>query len=173
MFQRQTVKHIREGFQSLFLSEWNLQPPQLTSTINTRSRRLTPLHSHLLNSTITMSFLGEKSEQTTNLARRTTPKSHLNKFLTAALLTSAALYSCRTKVLNGIEEVLLTPFAPEPKDYCKQVEPFDASNWTTTYDVKGFEAKAAEWLGGAVRIPYVCFTVEEAPYSFRFENRVV
>ncbi|KAG8691371.1 hypothetical protein FRC09_011641 [Ceratobasidium sp. 395] len=48
-------------------------------------------------------------------------------------------------------------FSPKPADYCKQVEAFDASNWTAVYDAEGFEAKAAEWLGGAVRIPTESF----------------
>lgn len=87
------------------------------------------------------------------LAHPSKPRGNWGKFLAGALLTSAALYCCRAKVANAIDEVLLAPFAPDSKDFCKQVDAFDASNWTAAYDVDGFEAKAAEWLGGAVRIP--------------------
>ncbi|QRV93992.1 Gly-Xaa carboxypeptidase [Ceratobasidium sp. AG-Ba] len=99
-----------------------------------------------------MSFTNEKAIFPPS---RPPPKSrgHWNKFIAAALLTSAALYCYRGKVTNAIEEVLLNPFAPDSKDYCQQVDAFDASNWTAAYDADGFEAKAAEWLGGAVRIP--------------------
>ncbi|KAG8701015.1 hypothetical protein FRC11_012494, partial [Ceratobasidium sp. 423] len=65
------------------------------------------------------------------------------------------LYCCRDKIYY--DALNLLGRAPEPKDYCKQVEPFDASNWTAAYDVDGFEAKAAELLGGAVRIPTESF----------------
>ena len=84
-------------------------------------------------------------------------KRHLKKFLGAACLTTVALYCCGSKIRNGLEDVVLLPFAPKPEDYCKQVDAFDASNWTSVYDAEGFEAKAAELLGGAVRIPYVLF----------------
>ncbi|KAG8737510.1 alpha 1,2-mannosyltransferase 2.4.1 [Ceratobasidium sp. 414] len=102
-----------------------------------------------------MSPTTEKSGQSP--ARTSNSRSNWNKFLAATLLTSAALYCCRSKVTNAIEDVLLTPFAPKPEDYCKQVDAFDASNWTAAYDVDGFEEKAAEWLGGAVRIPTESF----------------
>jgi hypothetical protein len=101
-----------------------------------------------------MSLMGEKSGLST-VRTSSSPKSHMNKLIAAALLTSVALYCCRTRVFNAIEDVLFLPFAPQPEDYCKQVDAFDASNWTAAYDADGFEAKAAEWLGGAVRIPYV------------------
>lgn len=100
-----------------------------------------------------MSFIEEKTGASP--AREACCKRRLSKFLGAALLTTAALYCCGNKIRNGVEDVLLLPFAPQPKDYCKQVDAFDASNWTSVYDAKGYEAKAAEWLGGAVRIPYV------------------
>lgn len=104
-----------------------------------------------------MSFIGEKTGASP--AREVSRKGHLNKFLGAALLTTAALYCCGSKIRNGIEDVFLLPFSPKPEDYCKQVDAFDASNWTSVYDADGFEAKAAEWLGGAVRIPYALFYV--------------
>ncbi|KAG9090338.1 hypothetical protein FS749_000638 [Ceratobasidium sp. UAMH 11750] len=100
-----------------------------------------------------MSPTTEKPGQ--RLARTSNSKNNWNKFLAAALLTSAALYCYRSKVTSAIED--FTPFIPEPKDYCKQVDAFDASNWTAAYDVDGFEAKAAEWLGGAIRIPTESF----------------
>ncbi|KAG9104365.1 hypothetical protein FRC06_003171 [Ceratobasidium sp. 370] len=104
-----------------------------------------------------MSPTAEKSES--SLSRTSSnSRSNWNKFLAVALFTSwAALYCCRSKVTDTIVDVLLTPLAPKPEDYCKQVDAFDASNWTAAYDVDGFEAKAAEWLGGAVRIPTESF----------------
>lgn len=102
---------------------------------------------------MSLPYANEKSGTSSiPIAARRTPKAHMSKFLAAAFITSAALYCCRNKVANGLEEVFLTPLAPEPKDYCQQVEPYDASKWTSVYDEKGFEAKAAEWLGGSVRI---------------------
>ncbi|KAJ1304386.1 hypothetical protein OPQ81_005537 [Rhizoctonia solani] len=88
-------------------------------------------------------------------ARRSGCKSHLNKLLAAGFIASAALYCCGDRIYY--DALSLFTRAPESKDYCKQVEPFDASNWTAAYDVDGFEAKAAELLGGAVRIPTESF----------------
>ncbi|KDN44468.1 hypothetical protein RSAG8_05515, partial [Rhizoctonia solani AG-8 WAC10335] len=102
-----------------------------------------------------MSLPNEKHRLDTAPARRSGCKSHLNKLLAAGLIASAALYCCRDKFYY--DALSLFGRAPEPKDYCKQVEPFDASNWTAAYDVDGFEAKAAELLGGAVRIPTESF----------------
>ncbi|KAF8757186.1 carboxypeptidase s [Rhizoctonia solani] len=88
-------------------------------------------------------------------ARRPGCKSHLNRLLAAGLIASAALYCCRDRILYDARGLFVGN--PEPKDYCKQVKPFDASNWTAVYDADGFEAKAAELLGGAVRIPTESF----------------
>ncbi|CAE6433271.1 unnamed protein product [Rhizoctonia solani] len=102
-----------------------------------------------------MSLSNEKYRLDTAPARRTGCKGHLNKLLAAGLIASAALYCCRDKIYY--DALSLFGRAPEPKDYCQQVEPFDASNWTAVFDVDGFEAKAAELLGGAVRIPTESF----------------
>ncbi|KAL5631621.1 hypothetical protein ACGC1H_007220 [Rhizoctonia solani] len=102
-----------------------------------------------------MSLPNEKYRLDTAPARRTGCKAHLNKLLAAGLIASAGLYCCRDNIYY--DALSLFSRAPEPKDYCQQVEPFDASNWTTVFDVDGFEAKAAELLGGAVRIPTESF----------------
>ncbi|CAE7147068.1 unnamed protein product [Rhizoctonia solani] len=101
-----------------------------------------------------MSLLNEKQRPDT-VTRRSGCKSHLNKLLAAGLIASAAVYCCRDKIYY--DALSLLGRAPESKDYCRQVEPFDASNWTAVYDADGFEAKAAELLGGSVRIPTESF----------------
>ncbi|KAH7339419.1 carboxypeptidase S [Rhizoctonia solani] len=102
-----------------------------------------------------MSLSNEKHRLDAAPARRSGCKSHLNKLLAAGLIASAALYCCRDEIYYNTLDLFSR--TPEPRDYCKQVEVFDASNWTAPYDVDGFEAKAAELLGGAVRIPTESF----------------
>jgi hypothetical protein len=104
-----------------------------------------------------MSLPNEKRGLNIAPARRSGCKSHLSKLLAAGLIASAALYCCRDKIFDDVLGLFVREH--DSKDYCKQVNPFDASNWTTAYDVDGFEAKAAELLGGAVRIPYVSYSV--------------